>query len=155
MTTLDAKDPNVDTRYSIDARRLAYQEMRRSWPYATGQFVRAPRHTGLYYEATTAGETKHNWPELPRAAAETVTDGSVVWTARHPSSATLPTISSVTWTVSPSGELSVDSSSIEGGIVYPTLADGEDGTDYELTAHITWSTGQIDDVTVTIPVAEQ
>ena len=153
MTTLEAKDPGTDTEYAIDARRLAYQEMRRDWPYDAGVFVKAPRHTGFYYESTTAGETKHNWPDLPRAAAETVTDGSVVWTARRPEDATLPTISGVTWSVDPAGALAVDSERIEGGIVYPTLTGGTDGVDYELTAHITWSTGQAEDLTVTIPVA--
>lgn len=151
---VNPKDPDVDTEYAIDARRLAYQEMRRSWPYAITQIVKAPRHTGFYYEATTAGETKQNWPDFPRAEAETVTDGSVVWTARHPSSSDLPTISSVTWTVSPSG-LTVDSERIDGGIVYPTVADGTDGVDYEITAHITWSTAQVDEVTVTVPVRSQ
>jgi len=154
-TTLDAKDPDVDTEYAIDARRLAYQEMRRDWPYDAGKFVKAPRHTGFYYECTTAGETKHNWPDLPRAAAQTVQDGSAVWTARHPDDAELPTISGVTWDVDPVGELAVDSERIEGGIVYPTLTGGADGEDYELTAHITWSIGQVDDITVTIPVRSQ
>lgn len=155
MTTLEAKDPDRDTEYAIDARRLAYAEMRRDWPYAQGAITKAPRHTGLYYEATTAGETKAHWPDLPRAAGQTVTDGSVVWTARAPSSATLPTISSVTWTVDPTGALSVASERIDSGIVYPTLSGGTDGAEYELTAHITWSNGQVEDLTVTIPVAHR
>lgn len=154
MSDLGAKDPNTDTEYAIDARRLAYSEMRRGWPYAAGVIVRAPRHTGFYYEATTAGETKHNWPDLPRAAAQTVADGSVVWTARHPDDAELPTISSVTWAVDPTGDLAVDSERIEGGIVYPTLTGGTAGVEYELTATITWSTGQVEDLTVTVPVEQ-
>jgi hypothetical protein len=155
VTTLDTKDPDRDAEYAIDARRLAYAEMRRDWPYEAGAFVKSPRHTGFYYECTTAGETKHNWPDLPRAANQTVADGSVVWTARLPSAATLPTISTVTWDVDPAGELAVDSERIEGGIVYPTLTGGVDGESYELTAHVTWSNGQVDDVTVTIPVAHR
>lgn len=152
---LDPKDPDADREYAIDARSLAYQEMRRSWPYGIGQFVRAPRHTGFYYEVTTAGETRHNWPELPRESGETVSDGSVVWTARHPTDADLPYVSSVIWSVDPSGELAVDSERVDGGIVYPTFTDGEDGADYEVTARLVWSTGQIDEVTVTIPVRQQ
>lgn len=154
MTTLDAKDPDRDRAYAIDARWLAYGELRRDWPYSAGTFLKAPRHTGFYYEVTTPGETKHNWPDLPRAAGQTVQDGSCVLTARHPNDATLPSISSVSWAVTPSG-LSVLSEVISGGIVEPTVSGGVDGVDYEVTAHIQWSTGQEDDITLTIPVRSQ
>jgi hypothetical protein len=154
VTTLGPKDPDVDTEYGIDARYLAYQEIRRSWPYGLGTVGRAPRHTGFYYEATTAGETKQHWPDFPREAGGTVEDGSVVWTAKHPNDVSLPSIASVSWAVSPSG-LTVGSERLDGGIVYPTLEDGVDGVDYEVTAHLTWSNGQQDDITVTIPVRAQ
>jgi hypothetical protein len=121
-----SKDPDQDVTLEIDVRSLAYGEMRRGRPYTAGTFVRAPRHTGFYYECTTAGETKANWPELPRAEDETVQDGSVVWTARHPSDATLPTISGITWSVDDAA-LSVDSESIVGGLVFPTLSGGVGG----------------------------
>jgi hypothetical protein len=148
------KDPNVDTEYEIDYRKLVAQEMRRDRPYSVGAIVKAPRHTGFYYECTTAGETKFNWPDLPRAAGVTVADGSVVWTARLPSSSALPTISSVTWDVEPAG-LEVDSERIEGGIVFPTFTGGVAETLYEFTAHLVWSTGQREDVTGTVLVEQQ
>lgn len=154
-TTLDSKDPNTDTEYAIDARRLAYSDMRRDWPYASGAITKALQHTGFYYEATIGGETAHRSPPLPRTEDGTVRDGTVEWTARHPDSVSLPTISSVTWEVDPPGALDVDSERIEGGIVYPTLTGGTDGVEYELTAHLEWSTGQVDDVTVTIPVEQR
>lgn len=149
-----SKDPDQDVTLEIDVRSLAYGEMRRSRPYTTNTFVRAPRHTGFYYECTTAGDTKAHWPDLPRAAGETVTDGSVVWTARHPSSATLPSISSVTWAVDDAA-LSVDSESVVGGLVFPTLSGGSAGVTYIVTATVTWSTGQIDDVSFYVEVAEE
>ena len=153
-TVLDEKDPDQDRAYAIDARWLAYHELKRDWPYAVGQIVKSPRHTGFYYECSIAGETRRHWPELPRAEGLTFSDGSVTWLARHPDDATLPTISTVTWDVSPSG-LSVAAETITGGVVEPVLAGGADGEDYELTAHVTWSTGQADDITVTIPVRQQ
>ena len=148
------KDPDQDVTLEIDVRNLAYGEMRRGRPYTTGTFVRAPRHTGFYYECTTAGDTKAHWPELPRAAAETVTDGSVVWTARHPNDATLPTISSVTWAVDDAA-LSVDSESVVGGLVFPVLSGGLAGVTYTVTATVTWSTGQVDDVSFYVEVVEE
>jgi hypothetical protein len=153
MTTLAPKDPDTDIEYAIDARRLVYAEMRRDWPYEAGAITKAPRHTGYYYEATTAGETKHNWPTLPRAALETVSDGSVVWTARHPDDSALASVASVAWSVDDG--ISVVAERFESGIIYPTLSGGTDGVDYDLTARITWSTGQVEDVTVTIPVRSQ
>lgn len=154
MTTLRAKDPNTDTEYAIDARQAVIGTARREWPYALGSIVKAQRHTGFYYEATTAGETKAHWPTFPVESDETLQDGSVIWTCKHPDDASLPTLSSVTWTISPTGELAVASQRLEGGIVYPTFEDGIVDVEYEVTAHITWSTGQEDDVTVTIPVAQ-
>lgn len=157
MTTLAPKDPNTDTRYAIDARAAVTPVMRRDWPYSVGQIVKAPLHTGWYYEATTAGETEARVPRLPRADGETVQDGSVEWTARHPSSASLPSISAVEWIVEPAGELSVLSEQISHGILYPLLSGGVDGTQYEVTARVTWSIAggqQVEDVTVTIQVAQ-
>lgn len=160
MNVLAAKDPNADTEYAIDARAAIITAVRRDWPYSEGAVVKHPRHKGYYYEATMAGETSYAWPETlgsswPVEEGLTVVDGSVEWTARHPSSTDLPTISSVSWDVDPSGDLSVDSDRIDGGIVYPKLTGGADGMTYEVTAHITWSTGQRDDITVVIPVAQQ
>lgn len=149
-----SKDPDQDITLELDVRSLAYGEMRRGRPYSTGTFVRAPRHTGFYYECTTAGETKAHWPDLPRAATETVTDGSVVWTARHPSDATLPSISDVAWEVS-AAALAVDSETISGGLIFPVLSGGVAGVTYTVTATVTWSTGQIDDVSFYVEVGEE
>lgn len=154
MSSTLVKDPDRDTRYEIDARRLIFAEMRRDRPYAEGAIVKAPRHTGFYYECTASGETKHNWPDLPRADGETVQDGSVEWTARHPSSSSLPTVASVSWAVDASG-LTVPSHDIEGGLIFPTLSGGTDGESYEVTATITWPTGQVDDLTFTVEVGQQ
>lgn len=154
MTTLSPKDPNTPTEYAIDPRRLAYPMMMRDWPYEEGAVVRAPQHTGWYYECTTPGETGHHYPRLPRADGETVQDGSVTWTAKHPQNALVPIVISVEWIITPAGELTVQSHRIENGILYPTLVGGVDGREYEVTARVTWSTPQQEDITVTIPVAQ-
>lgn len=152
MNVLDPKDPNVPTRYAIDVRRIAISTMRRDWPYSQGEVARAPVHTGFYYECTKAGETRGHHTALPRADGETVLDGSVEWTARDPSSVSLPNVSGVEWFVDPAGELAVASEDITNGILYPLLTGGVAGSQYALTARVTWSTGQAEDVTVVIPV---
>lgn len=51
--------------------------------FAVNDRVRLPRSrsTGLQYRCTTAGVTGNKEPRWPTAAAGTVTDGTVVWTA--------------------------------------------------------------------------
>ncbi len=149
-----SKDPDRDVVCELDARSVVSGVMRRDRPYVGGSIVKAPRHEGYYYECTTAGETSFYWPALPRTANATCVDGSVVWTARSPSSANLPTVSSVAWAVSPSG-LTVPTHYVEGGLIFPTFSGGAAGVSYEVTATITWSTGQVDDVTLTVDVAQQ
>lgn len=50
--------------------------------YAVGDLFGPDVTTGLYFEVTTAGTSGGSAPTWPTAAGETVTDGSVVWTAR-------------------------------------------------------------------------
>lgn len=51
--------------------------------YAVNDKVRLRRgqSTGLQYKCTTGGVTGHKEPRWPTVAAQTVTDGTVVWTA--------------------------------------------------------------------------
>lgn len=152
---LEAKDPNHDTEYALDARSLVTGPVLLEWPYGTGAIFKAQRHTGFYYEVTVAGETPANYPQQwPRADGEVFTFGSTEITTRHPGSSSLPSVSSIEWAVDDS-DLSVSDTRIENAIVYPMLAGGVGGVDYELTATITWSNGAVDDVTVVIPVEQQ
>lgn len=151
--TLAAKDPNVPATYSIDFHAELVRESIRDYAFTAAQFVRPQRATGFYYECTTAGRTSAYYPEWPREAGETVADGSVVWTARHPTGSSVPTISSVTWTV-PSG-LTLDSQSETGLVAYITLSGGTDGVDYEVLCRMTPSSGNVIEQTITIPVRAQ
>jgi hypothetical protein len=151
--TLDPKDPDVPATYSIDFHDAVVREARRDYDFTAAQFVRPQRGTGFYYECTTAGRTKGQYPEWPRAAGQTVTDGSVVWTARHPSSSSIPSITSVVWTV-PSG-LTKDSQSEVGRVAFVTLSGGTDGVDYEILARMTPSSGNVVEQTITVPVRAQ
>src|SRR5687767_4775396 len=112
---LDAKDPDHDTEYAIDARSEVIVELRRDWPYDLGAIAKSKPFNGFYLECTQAGETEFRSPTLPSTDGATVRDGSVMWTVRHPSSSSLPSISSVSWAVSPAG-LTVASERTELGI---------------------------------------
>lgn len=154
-TTLAAKDPDEAKEYSIDWRNELVQAATRSTDVTLGQFLRYPNiDTGFYYEVTTAGRLAQHFPaRLPRAAAQTVADGSAVLTAMHPDDATLLSVSSAVWTV-PTG-ITLDSQVESGFLTNITLSGGTDGVDYELTCRMTPSSGEEIEQTITIPVRAQ
>jgi hypothetical protein len=151
--SLDPKDPNVPATYSIDFHDAVVREPRRDYDFTAAQFVRPQKGTGFYYECTTAGRTSAHYPQWPRAASETVTDGSVVWTARHPTASSIPSISSVTWTV-PTG-ITKDSQSEVGRVAFVTLSGGTDGVDYDILCRMTPSSGNVIEQTITVQVRAQ
>jgi hypothetical protein len=152
--TVREKDPDVDATYAIDCVERLVDLARRSFDFSLGAVVRAQRDTGWYYECTTAGRTSENYPAVfPRAAGETLQDGSVVWTCRHPSTPTLRSISSVVYTI-PTG-LTLESQTEDPTVAYFTVSGGVDGEDYDVVARITPSSGDPFDQTITIPVRAQ
>ena len=61
--------------------------------YTLGKFTEPQSVLAFMYEATTAGTSGSVEPTWPQTANATVTDGTVVWTAR--------TATTITWTASP------------------------------------------------------
>lgn len=152
--TLGEKDPDVAAEYFVDFHDEIVQEATRRTTFESGVFLFYPRDTGFYYEVTTAGKTGAHYPhEIPRASGETVSDGSAVLTCRHPDDATIPEVSSVTWTV-PDGIVK-DSQREVGTIAYITLSGGTDGVDYEILCRMTPTAGDVIEQTITIPVRAQ
>lgn len=89
--------------------------------YPTASFVEPPAVTGFGYEATTAGTSGVSEPAWPQTAGGTVSDGTVVWTAR--------TATTITWTasnlyksgaVSPTFVNTVGQTSTDNGIIWTT-----------------------------------
>lgn len=153
-TVVDEKDPDVSAEYFVDFHDAIVQEAERRAYFAAGVFLYFPRDTGFYYEVTTAGKLGAHYPyELPRAAGETVNDGSAVLTCRHPDVATIPEVSSVDWTV-PTG-ITEASSRVDGSRAYITLSGGTDGVDYDVLCRMTPTTGNIVEQTITVPVRAQ
>ena len=153
--TLDAKDPDVAATYDINWHDDLVIAATRRLDVSLTQFLRYPHiDTGFYYEVTTAGRLGQFYPNrLPRATGQTVTDGSAVLTARHPSASTLTAISSAVWTV-PTG-ITKDSQTESGFRTFITLSDGTDGEDYELTCLMTPNSGNPIEQTIVIPVRSQ
>lgn len=151
---LDPKDPNVPATYEIDWIQQLVGEAERSADFEVGEVIRAQRDTGWFYECTTAGRTSAHYPtEWPRASAETVRDGSVVWTCRHPSEPTVPTVDSAAWTV-PSG-LTLDSQLETRYVTSLTVSGGTDGENYDVLCRMTPTIGNVIEQTITIQVRSQ
>lgn len=84
---------------TLDFSLVAARHWRRGATIPVNQRIRAKK-SGYEYEATTAGQTGNSEPMWPLTLDATVNDGSVVWTARAISLASLLKILvSVVWTV--------------------------------------------------------
>ncbi len=152
--TLAAKDPDVATEYAIDFEDALVSPLERDTYYGLNAIVRPVPGNGWYYVVTDAGRTGQFWPSrLPRAADETVQDGSAALTAKHPSSVTLPSIQSATWTV-PS-DLTIESQAETGFVAKITLSGGTGGEDYDLVCRMTATSGLVREQTITVPVRSQ
>lgn len=153
-TMLRAKDPDVPATYEIIIWESLVRAATRSYDFAVNDIVHYPRDTGLNYLCTVAGRTSSYYPErIPRAAGETVLDGSAEFTAKLPSDTTPPAIDSVVWTVP--AALTVDSQEEDNNAFRVTLSGGVAGESYDITARVTPTVGTARDMTFTIPVAEQ
>jgi hypothetical protein len=99
--------------------------------------IRPTLPIGFYAECSTAGQSAGREPRWRAEADATVRDGSVIWTMRHPSSITLPTISAATYTITPAG-ITQSGAAISGAITTVKLdaSSASLGT-YNVVAEIT------------------
>lgn len=105
--------------------------------------IRPLTPTGYEYEVTTAGQSGHREPIWPRTAGATVTDGSVTWTCRAVSTASLSaTVSSVVW--SADSGLTISSETLQGQLARALVSGGTDGQTYRVTAEATCSDGTVE-----------
>lgn len=112
---------------------------------------RHPRAAGLEFECTTSGSTGSDEPRWPKVEGETVTDGTVEWTAREISSSSLRT--SISSTVAPSATgLTVSGPSVEDLAYRYLVAGGYDGQAYLLTHRVTCANGEILELVGRLPI---
>lgn len=112
--------------------------------YATGALVRPRLPTGFLYECTTKGQAAWRPPVWPRTNGATVTDGSAVWTCRTLEAATLASISTVVYTITPTGIAQSDASILADELSSKVRLDASSaglGT-YDLVALMTDSGGE-------------
>lgn len=109
--------------------------------------------TGFEYVCTTAGLTGKAQPRFPSVAAETVPDGSVVWTAQAISSASLRTQIS-THAVDADTGITVGADSVSDLVHVVFVDGGQDGSDYQIRFQIVATNGEEKEGVVILPVRD-
>lgn len=122
--------------------------------YDATDYVRPTRANGFEYEATHSGTAQSGVrePKWPTTAGNTVTDGSVTWTARAFSTNATDTIS--TRTVTADSGLTVDSSAIDARTVTATISGGTAPGMYDVVCQIVTAAGETLEEKAKIKVVE-
>lgn len=139
--------------YGIDWTAFLAKHWQQGTSYAANDRIRPRTPTGFEYEATTAGQSAAREPRWPTTLADTVADGSVVWTARALSTASLQTtVSASTWTADPG--LTLSGSQLDGQLATTIVAGGNSGQTYSIYNRATFANGQRAEAELMIPVRD-
>jgi hypothetical protein len=145
------KDPGETLDYAADFAGHCARIREPNTDYSTNTIVLPVRATGLQYKCTTAGRTGTNEPRWPMTAAQTVTDGSVVWTAEAITTGSLlRTLSSAAWSADTG--VTVGSPSTAGTKSTVLISGGTEGQDYDVICTGTCSDGTYPVVSFTLKV---
>lgn len=150
------KHPDATLDYAVDFEEECARLWSRLTDFQAGERIRVftgGKAVGFEFEPTTPGRSGVRAPVFPSAVGDTVPDGSVVWTCRAISSASLLRTISGT----PTWELDDDAVTISDERVsnfkgIADLAGGEDDEDYVFTVSATTSDGLVIPKTVILPV---
>lgn len=110
--------------------------------YSENEYVRPSSVTGFSYQASGDGQSKAREPKWPGVLGQTVTDGSVTWTATAAGSNGINAVSSPSVEVSGAEGLTATGPSTQNGIatnsrVRVTLGGGVSGETYTVTLTFT------------------
>lgn len=145
------QDPSETLDYAADFAQHCGRFREPDTDYALNTIVLPKRATGLQYKATTGGRSSTGEPRWPSAAAGTVTDGSVVWTAESITTGSLlRTLTTANWTGDTG--ITVGSPTTSGTKSTVLISGGTDGQDYEIVCTGTCSDGTYPVVTFNVKV---
>jgi hypothetical protein len=150
------KHPDATLDYAVDFEEQCARLWARLTDFGAGERIRifsGGKSVGFEFEPTTPGRSGTRTPLFPAVVGETVPDGSIVWTCRALSSASLlRTISGTpTWEVDDDA-VTASGETVSGLKAIANLAGGDDGEDYTVTVTATTSDGLIIPKTVILPV---
>lgn len=140
MKTITKTETEV-LKIEIEYARALEITWRPGTSYSTSTYVRPTTPNGYEYECTSGGQSATTEPLWPRTVAETVSDGSVTWTARAFSTNATDTISSVN-IESPAG-ITVGTPNTSGTVVDFTVSGGTSPVTYEVSCEVTSSGSEV------------
>ena len=146
---------NLD--YGVDWEPFLARYWRAGRTIATGTRVRPTRFNGYEYEATQGGQTGRSEPTWRTTLGGTNADGSVVWTCRPVSTASLlTTVQNSTWEVDgqPAGAPTLSNDSFTGQVTTVWVGGGTSGQRYSLLNRVQLANSQQVEAELVIPVQD-
>lgn len=139
-----AKRPGETIDRIIDFRGEILASWRAGVEYAQNAYARPTRANGFDYQVTSSGtgRTSASEPRWPTTVGGTVTDGSVTWTCRAPSTSSCDPLTGNATVTPPSGITATHVSTDTLGDVKIRLAGGTAGQDYGVLVSAATSGGQ-------------
>lgn len=153
-----AKHPDATLDYSVDFEEECARLWSRLTDYSAGERIRifdGGKAVGYEFEPTTPGRSGTRRPLFPSVVGDAVPDGSVIWTCRAITTASLlRTISGTpTWAITDDdGDVTISGETVSGLKGIANLAGGTDGEDYVVTVTAATSDGLAIPKTVVLPV---
>lgn len=150
------KHPDAELDYAVDFEEACARLWSRLTDFGSGERIRifsGSKAVGFEFEPTAAGRSGLRIPVFPSVVGATVADGSIIWTCRALSSASiLRTISGTpTWSADDDA-LTISGESVSGFKAIAKLAAGADEDDYIVTVTAVTSDGLTIPQTVILPV---
>jgi hypothetical protein len=153
------KHPDATLDYAVDFEEECARLWSRLTDFSAGERIRifdGGKAVGFEFEPTTPGRSGVRRPLFPSVVGDTVPDGSVVWTCRAISAASLLRTVSGTpvWEITDDdGDVTISSETVSGFKAIAHLAGGEDDEDYVFTVSATTTPdGLVIPKTVILPV---
>jgi hypothetical protein len=148
------KHPGATWDYAVDFEEACVRTWSPITDFGAGARIRVftgGKAVGFEFEPTTPGRSGLRMPAFKAGIGETTPDGSIVWTCRALSSASvLRTIDSIVWDVDP--DVTVTNESVVGFKALAKQGGGTDGEDYTVTVTATMSDGLVVPQVVILPV---
>ena len=145
------QDPEDNLDYTVDFERWLVEWWSPGTSVTLASFRRPRIATGFEYECTQAGQTARKEPLWPKTIGLTVRDGSVIWTCRALSNASLKaTLQTANWAI-PSG-ITQGAATIIGQRATVMLSGGADGEDYAIRCEGIMSNGAERNVNFTLKI---
>jgi hypothetical protein len=137
------KHPDATLDYAVDFEEQCARVWSSLTDFQAGEYIRVfsgGKAVGFEFEPTTPGRSGLRAPVFPSVLGATITDGSVVWTCRAISAASLlRTISGTpAWEITDDdGDVTISGETVSGFKAIAYLAGGTDGEDYVVTVSAT------------------